>query len=76
MNKTIIPMSHYPLICSGGATDCVSDIKTLKSYFDLMFKANIGLYLGAHYHTYERIYPYCSNGTINKIESPYEMSPD
>ena len=45
-------MSHYPLMCSGGAADCTSDKNTLKDYFDLMFAHNVGLYLGAHYHTY------------------------
>jgi hypothetical protein len=39
-----------------------------------MFKNNIALYLGAHSHTYERIYPYCQNGSINKVNSPYYMS--
>jgi hypothetical protein len=55
------------LICSGGAADCTNDTKILKDYFDAMFEKNVALYLGAHYHTYERIYPYCQNGTIPKI---------
>jgi hypothetical protein len=38
-----------------------------------MFDAGIKFYIGAHYHVYERIYPYCQNGTIQQIESPYDL---
>ena len=30
----------------------------MKSYWDQMLGNNISLYLGAHYHTYQRLYPY------------------
>ena len=30
----------------------------MKSYWDSMLENSVSLYLGAHYHTYQRIYPY------------------
>lgn len=39
-----------------------------------MFANNVNFYIGAHYHTYERIYPYCQNGTISKVQTPYTYS--
>jgi hypothetical protein len=42
----------------------------LQKYFDLMIQHGVTLYLGAHAHVYERIYPY-ANDTFHKIESPY-----
>jgi hypothetical protein len=32
---------------------------------------NVALYIGAHYHTYERIYPYYDNETFLNKPSPY-----
>lgn len=32
---------------------------------------NVALYMGGHYHTYERVYPYYYNDTFKKVESPY-----
>lgn len=31
-------------------------------------------YIGAHYHTYERIYPYIKGGNFKISPSPYNMS--
>jgi hypothetical protein len=36
-----------------------------------MFENNIKFYIGAHYHTYERLYPYCKNETFSLIPPPY-----
>ena len=74
--KIIIPSSHYPLKCSAETKNCQNDTKYLKSYWDLMFKNDIKFYIGAHYHTYERIYPYCQNDTFSKTESPYNVQND
>jgi hypothetical protein len=42
-----------------------------------MFKNGIKFYLGAHYHTYERIYPYCQNKTfLVNSHSPYHVEND
>ena len=30
----------------------------MKSYWDTMLNNNVSLYIGAHYHTYQRIFPY------------------
>lgn len=37
-----------------------------------MFSNNIKFYIGAHYHTYERLYPYCKNGTFSLVPPPYD----
>ena len=71
--KLMITSSHYPLICSAANKNCQKDKTLLKDYFNLMFDAGIKFYIGAHYHVYERIYPYCSNGTIQNIETPYNF---
>lgn len=68
----VISNSHYPLICSGTSSNCKKDTTDLKEYFDLMMSNHIPFYIGAHYHTYERVYPYLSNGTISLgKKSPY-----
>ena len=56
--RYVIPISHYPLACSGSANFCKNDRKTLKAYWDLILENDLSLYLGAHYHTYQRLYPY------------------
>lgn len=66
-NKTIITNSHYPLMCSALVKNCEKDKVLLKDYFDLMFDYGVQFYIGAHYHVYERIYPYCQNGTVQKL---------
>lgn len=38
-----------------------------------MFESNVQFYIGAHYHTYERVYPYCQNKTFSLIKSPYNL---
>lgn len=35
---------------------------------------NVALYIGAHYHTYERVHPYFYNETFVKKSSPYVWS--
>ena len=74
--KFMIPSSHYPLKCSADNKNCQNDTKYLKDYWDLMFKNDIKFYIGAHYHTYERIYPYCQNETFSLIKSPYKFQKD
>ncbi len=66
-----VSFAHYPLLCSSSAANCKNDKTLLKDYFDLMFDNKVNLYIGAHHHTYERIYPYYQDGTIKKISSPY-----
>jgi hypothetical protein len=36
-----------------------------------MFVYNVALYSGAHYHTYERDYPFYFNQSFTKVKSPY-----
>lgn len=36
-----------------------------------MFRYNLPFYIGAHYHTYERVYPYCPDGTFDLKPAPY-----
>ncbi len=61
------------MICSASNKDCEKGRKQLKSYFDLMFDADVQFYIGAHFHVYERIYPYCQNGTVQTLSSPYDL---
>lgn len=71
-NKFIIPTSHYPLACSGTSKNCKNDRTKMKSYWDAMFAAKVSLYLGAHYHTYQRIYPYLANDTFTQQSKDYK----
>lgn len=57
-NKFIVPTSHYPLACSGTSKNCKSDRNDLKAYWKTMFDTDISLYIGAHYHSYQRTLPY------------------
>lgn len=51
-------------MCSALVKNCINDTVLLKDYFNLMFDYGVQFYIGAHYHVYERIYPYCQNGSI------------
>jgi hypothetical protein len=62
--KFIVPTSHYPLACSGTSKNCKNDRADLKLYWDAMFDAGVSLYIGAHYHTYQRAYPYLKDNTF------------
>ena len=57
----IIPFSHYPLVCSGESSNCLSILANMRKYFAAMLDAGVSLYMGAHSHEYERIYPYNQN---------------
>ena len=46
----------------------------LRPYFEEMIRKNVIFYLGAHWHSYERIYPYIGGGKTQKIESPYYLN--
>lgn len=39
-----------------------------------MLDAKVSLYLGAHYHTYQRIYPYLRNASFSKQASNYRSN--
>ena len=39
-----------------------------------MIDYNVALYLGAHFHTYERLYPFVKGGQFNKILPPYTLT--
>lgn len=69
--KKMIASSHYPLKCSDKNKFCQNDTILLKSFFDLMFENDVKFYIGAHHHTYERVYPYCQNNTFQIIKPPY-----
>ena len=57
----MIPVSHYPLVCSGEALFCQDRLLRMYPYFHAMIDAGSCLYLGAHTHDYERTYPYFKN---------------
>lgn len=43
----------------------------MKSYWDAMFEAKVSMYFGAHFHTYQRLYPYYKNDTFSKDPDNY-----
>lgn len=63
--KFIVPTSHYPLACSGTSKNCKNDRKDMKAYWSAMFDSKVSLYLGAHYHTYQRNSPYLQDNTFS-----------
>ena len=68
--RFIVPFSHYAMICSGETDQCKYNFNQIKHYFDTMIDYDVSLYLGAHTHSYERIYPY-KNGQFALTEGPY-----
>lgn len=70
-DKFIVPSSHYPLACSGTSKNCKNDQKDLQTYWQAMHDSKVSLYLGAHYHTYQRIFPYLRDGTFSTQSKNY-----
>lgn len=68
----VIPVSHYPLVCSGESDFCQQRLARMYPYFDSMLAAGVSLYLGAHTHDYERTYPYTGNQLFKTLPSPYQ----
>lgn len=75
-NKFIVPTSHYPLACSGTSKNCKNDRKDLQTYWNAMFDAGVSLYIGAHYHTYQRAYPYLKDNTFSIQTGNYRSNED
>lgn len=73
-NKFILPTSHYPLACSGTSKNCKNDRVDLKAYWEEMFNAGVSLYIGAHYHTYQRAYPYLKDNTFKPQAGDYRSN--
>lgn len=69
--RFVLPTSHYPLACSGTSKNCKNDRKEMKAYWDAMLHNKVSLYLGAHYHTYQRIFPYLPDGTFSTQADSY-----
>ena len=67
----VIPISHYPLVCSGSSSFCTKCRTTLKDYWMAMLDNGVSLYIGAHWHTYQRIYPYYPNDTFSTEKGDY-----
>jgi hypothetical protein len=75
-NKFILPTSHYPLACSGTSKNCKNDRKDMSTYWNAMFDAGVSLYIGAHYHTYQRAYPYLKDNTFSLQAANYRSNED
>ena len=67
----VIPISHYPLVCSGSSSFCTKCRTDMKDYWMAMLDNGVSLYIGAHYHTYQRIYPYYPNDTFSNEKGDY-----
>jgi hypothetical protein len=63
--RYVVPFSHYPLVCSG-AKFCLKDRAIMNKYWKAMFDSKVTLYIGAHYHTYQRIFPYLPDGSFSQ----------
>lgn len=74
--KFILPTSHYPLACSGTSKNCKNDRVDLKAYWEAMFNAGVSFYIGAHYHTYQRAYPYLRDNTFRIEGDNYRANED
>lgn len=70
-DRFILPTSHYPLACSGSSKNCAKDRQFMKEYWNLMLDNDLSFYLGAHYHTYQRLYPYQKGDKFIKQEGGY-----
>lgn len=46
----------------------------MQEFFDLMVDYNVVFYIGAHYHTYERLYPYIKGADFKLSPQPYRLS--
>jgi hypothetical protein len=65
-----IAASHYPLMCSYGSKNCSNLNQTLQGFFEAMNDYGYSMYIGAHTHTYERLYPYYK-GEVTPLDGPY-----
>lgn len=64
--------SHYPLACSGNSKFCTKDRQVLKAYWQAMLDQGVSLYLGAHWHVYQRLYPYIKGDQFLIQEGSYK----
>ena len=39
-----------------------------------MIDYNVALYIGAHFHSYERLYPFFKGNQFKKMMPPYELT--
>lgn len=73
--KPIIVSSHYPLACSGSSVHCKNERYLLHEFFQSMIDHHSVFYLGSHYHTYERLYPFVGDGNFDiSNKGPYYLS--
>ncbi len=70
----MVPASHYPLACSGTSKNCNNDRTLMKSYWDSMLENSVSLYLGAHYHSYQRLYPYTKGDKFTTQAEDYNSN--
>ena len=64
-------MSHYPLACSGSSKNCADDETAMSNYWTSMLNHGVSLYLGSHYHTYQRLDPYLQDGSFSNQAENY-----
>jgi hypothetical protein len=72
----VLTTSHYPLACSGSSKFCSKDRQFMKAYWQTMLDHKVSFYLGAHYHTYQRLYPYTKNDKFTTQSSDYSSDGD
>ncbi|XP_072023966.1 acid phosphatase type 7-like [Amphiura filiformis] len=71
----IIAMGHKPMYCTWntGVEDCAKIVGiTREAFEDLFYKYGVDLYIGAHEHSYERMWPLYNNKVYNgSMDAPY-----
>ena len=72
--KPFIASSHYPILCRGSEKNCVNIEKKLRGIFTTFIDLKVSLYIGAHYHSYQRVYPYIGNGQTIPLNPPYTLT--
>lgn len=72
----VLPSSHYPLACSGTSANCKNDRRDMQPYWEEMIDSGVSLYIGAHYHTYQRLFPYLRNGSFSTQQDHYTSDGD
>jgi hypothetical protein len=71
----MIMASHYPVMCSQVDSHCRDNIGNMPDLYEWISapyegKGLVDLYIGAHMHQYERIWPFVDNEFVNE-SSPY-----
>ena len=46
----------------------------MRDFYTFFKDSRVALYIGAHYHIYERTYPYIGKGKTIQLDPPYDIN--